>query len=72
MMMKLCKRMIVLLALTIPVVGCSNDYSYNSGDPRPDSFTLELTAIELTNTDSGAVLEVDGLPAVGNTLSRQQ
>lgn len=66
----------LLLAVLVLPAGCSRG-SDGSADPRrptptlppiADAYSLEVTAIDVVNKDSGAPLEVGGLPAQGGSL----
>lgn len=66
----------LLLAVLALPAACSRG-SDGSGDPtRPtptlpptgDAYRLEVIAVDVVNKDSGASLEVGGLPAQGGSL----
>ena len=66
----------LLLAVLALPAGCSSSGD-GSGDPsRPtptlpptaDTYSLDVIAVDVVNKDSGAALEVGGLPAQGASL----
>ncbi len=66
----------LLLAVLALPAGCSRSGD-GSGDPsRPTptvpptaaTYSLEVIAVDVVNKDSGAALEVGGLPAQGGSL----
>lgn len=66
----------LLLAVLALPAGCSrsSDGSGNGSQPTPtvpptaDTYSLEVVAVDVVNKDSGAALEVGGLPAQGGSL----
>jgi len=66
----------LLLAVLALPAGCSSsdDGSNDPSRPTPtlpptaDTYSLEVIAVDVVNKDSGAALEVGGLPAQGGSL----
>ena len=67
-------RMMLLTSLATALAGCSDSNFSNNNNSNDDnstgqvSYTVNLTAIEVVNTDTGAQVNVGGLPAEGDEI----
>jgi len=61
-------RLTLLASLVILLAGCFDDDNNNISVGSQARFTANLTAIEVTNTDTGEQVDVGGLPAAGDEV----
>ena len=63
-------RLMLLTWLAAALAGCfdNNNNSNNNNSTAQVSFTANLTAIEVANTDTGEQVDVGGLPAEGDEI----
>lgn len=65
--MKVVTRLILLMSLAGALSGCS-DNKKDRNSTSQASYTAQLTAIEVANTDTGELVDVGGLPADGDEI----
>jgi hypothetical protein len=60
---------VLIGALAALAAGCWNDDGDHTGSPEPGaSYTVTVIDADVVNKDSGAGLEVGGMPLEGGTL----